>query len=306
MAHIFGPVPSRRLGLSLGVDLVRPKTCSFDCIYCQLGPTTCKRVKRGTFVPEESVLEELADFLSKGGEADYITLSGSGEPTLSTSTGRILAELKRMTEIPTAVLTNSSLFSLKSVRREVAQADLVVPSLDAATENAFRAVNRPHPSVVLGSVIEGLEEFSRAFEGENWLEVMLVRGFNDGEDEIRALADAISPIDPDRIQLNTVVRPPAESYAKPISESRMREISRALSAEVVSEFRGRQPEKGGEVEERVAAMVSRRPCTLQDICSSTGLHANEVLKYLRHLLEAGRITQTESDGERYYVAGRGF
>jgi wyosine [tRNA(Phe)-imidazoG37] synthetase (radical SAM superfamily) len=258
-------------------------------------------VERAQFVSEKAVMGELADFIESGGSADYITLSGSGEPTLSTSTGRVLRGISRMTNMPTAVLTNSSLLSLARVRRELATADLVVPSLDAATDDSFQAINRPHPAIKLSGLIGGLRQFSREHTGRIWLEVMIVRGHNDGEDELAALADAISEINPDRIQINTVVRPPAEPFAKAVDRPRLGEIAKYLSGEIISGFSGRGVGGRPGMKRRLVDLLGRRPCTLEDLVGATGIHRNEILKYLRELEEQGAIRVKTSGGERFFV-----
>ena len=174
MSYVFGPVPSRRLGRSLGVDLVPFKTCSYDCIYCQLGRTSCKTVERKQWVPLDDVLAELKEKLST--RPDYITLSGSGEPTLFWRTGELIDRIKAMTDVPVAVLTNGSLLWCKDVRDQLTNADLVIPSLDAGDQSMFRAVNRPHEDISFERMLDGLIAFRKAFGGQYWLEIMLLAG----------------------------------------------------------------------------------------------------------------------------------
>jgi wyosine [tRNA(Phe)-imidazoG37] synthetase (radical SAM superfamily) len=255
MSHLFGPVPSRRLGRSLGLDITPYKTCTFDCVYCQLGRTTNKTVQRREYIAKDSILHELRDFLAEGGaDTDYITFAGSGEPTLHSGIGEMINAIKTLTDIPVAVITNGSLLFREDVRDDLLNADLVLPSLDAATTSVFRAVNQPHESLSVDRIIEGLRMFREVFRGEFWLEVMFVRGVNDGTDEIAALSDAISVIDPDRVQLNTVVRPPCEE------------------------------EKRIEVRADILPLLERRPLTLDQIAGSLGMHRNEAAKYLRELI----------------------
>ncbi len=301
MDYLFGPVPSRRLGLSLGVDLVRPKTCSYDCIYCQLGPTTFRTITRDEYVPHSRVLEEIHSVLEEGLEPDYITLSGSGEPTLNSGAGDILDGVRSMTSIPTAVLTNSSLFTDKRVRGEIASADLVVPSLDAVSQQIFENVNRPHPSLRSDRIVAGLTEFAKEHEGDMWLEVMMVRGVNDSDEEIELINEAISIIEPDKVQVNTVVRPPSEEFAKALDLGELERISRSLGAEMIPDFQGMGRGYLENREEKMVEMISRRPCTVTDICFSLGLHANEVLKYLGRLRREGRIVTKTSQGRKYYA-----
>ena len=167
MGHLFGPVPSRRLGRSLGVDLIPPKTCPYDCIYCEVGPTTCQTGERFSY-QTEAIIEELADYLKDPGvKPDVITLAGSGEPTLNLGLGRIIREIKAMSQIPVAVLTNGALLYLPEVRRELAAADIVLPSLDSAREETYRAINRPLPELPLESLLEGLRAFRQEYRGRH-------------------------------------------------------------------------------------------------------------------------------------------
>ena len=177
--HLYGPVPSRRLGYSLGVDLLPFKTCSLSCIYCQLGNSPKKTIRRINPYSEKKILEEIKEFLKTGARVDFITFSGSGEPTLNKSIGWLIREIKKFTNIPVAVLTNSTLLSRAEVRKELAAVDVVVPSLDAATQRIFKKINRPHPSLRIEKIIEGLVKFRKEFKGQIWLEIMLVKGVND-------------------------------------------------------------------------------------------------------------------------------
>ena len=236
--HVFGPVPSRRLGRSLGVDLVPFKTCSYDCVYCQLGRTTCKTVERKEWVPLEEVVADIEQRLSA--EPDYITLSGSGEPTLFSRVGELIGRIKGMSDVPVAVLTNGSLLWREDVRDELRDADLVVPSLDAGNEAMFQRVNRPHESISFEAMLAGLIEFRRTFRGKVWLEVLLMDGYTASEAELSELAGCVKQIGPDRVQLNTVTRPPAEDFAVGVSRERLAEMASAFDppAEVIADFRG--------------------------------------------------------------------
>jgi len=304
MKYIFGPVPSRRLGISLGLDLTPYKTCSFDCVYCQLGRTTNKTLERKEYIPINDIYTELKDFIisNQNRPIDYITLSGSGEPTLNSGSGKLIKEIKELTEIPIAVLTNSSLIPDAKVRAELSQADLVIPSLDAATQSVFEKMNRPYEGLQVKTIIIGLQEFRKGFGGEIWLEIMLVEDFNDRERELKELSNAIKLIEPDRIQLNTVVRPPAEECAKPLSVDRINEVAEILNAEVIVEFDRKTIEAYEEdKEEMISSLLKRRPCTLSDISGSLGLHKNEVLKYIEVMNRDSRIKTEIRGGEKYFA-----
>jgi wyosine [tRNA(Phe)-imidazoG37] synthetase (radical SAM superfamily) len=236
MSYVFGPVPSRRLGRSLGVDVVPFKTCTYDCIYCQLGRTTCKTIERKEWVPLEDVVEEVKSRLSS--RPDYVTLSGSGEPTLFSRLGDLIDGIKSMTNVPVALLTNGSLLWQPEVRREVQDVDLLIPSLDAGDKARFRHINRPHEAISFKRLIDGLVASREACRGRYWLEVFLVAGYTDIEAEVKKLAQYAGLIKPDRIQINTVTRPPAESSAAGVSRERLAELSRLFvpPAEVVVDY----------------------------------------------------------------------
>jgi len=227
--YIFGPVPSRRLGRSLGVDLVPYKTCTFDCIYCDLGRTTNKTTSRQSFVSPEEIQKELELILSAlDKKPDFITLSGSGEPTLNNNIGQIIRGAKEITSIPIAVLTNSSLLSLKEVSDDLLEADLIVPSLDAITPTLFEYINRPHGSLRIEEIFSGIIQFRKQYWGQIWLEVLFCRGVNDNRDEIQKLKEVIDRIKPDKIQLNTPVRPPAEDFVFPLTLAQLENIRERL------------------------------------------------------------------------------
>ncbi len=302
-SHIYGPVPSRRLGFSLGIDIIPFKTCSFDCIYCQLGPTIKKTIKRRKYFPSSEILSQIKKVLNSGQRIDYITFSGSGEPTLNSAIGTLVREIKKITPVPVVVLTNSSLFTLKSLRKALKPSDLVIPSLDAATQEIFVKINRPHPSLKIKKIIEGLKEFRREFKGTIWLEIMLVKGVNDSPPHIKKLIKAISEINPDKIQLNTVIRPPAEKFALALNSKELKRIKNILGekCEIIAEFaKKKQVPPSEDLEEAIFSLIQRRPVTLTDISSSLGKHKNEIIKYLNFLLKEGKVKLVVHKGLRYY------
>jgi wyosine [tRNA(Phe)-imidazoG37] synthetase (radical SAM superfamily) len=289
---VYGPVPSRRLGFSLGVDILPYKTCSLDCIYCQLGPSGRTLNRRRAYFSVREILSQIRQALETAPRVDHITFSGSGEPTLNKNLGQIIRGVKKMTRIPVAVLTNGTLLTRQDVRAELQAADIVVPSLDAVPSSLFRKVNRPHSSLEAGRIIEGLVRFRKEFPGQIWLEVMLVKGVNDTPAHIRGLGKAAAAINPDRIQLNTVVRPPAEAFATPLSLRELHRIRKALGAkaEVVVAFDDkRRTRECGNLEEAIAAVVKRRPITARDLSASLGGRQAEIQNALNRLIEAGRV-----------------
>lgn len=302
--YVFGPVPSRRLGRSLGVDLVQFKTCPYDCVYCQLGRTTTKTVKRDAYVPTEDVLAELAAKLADKAECDYMTLSGSGEPTLHRDLDRIIAAIKAMTDTPVAVLTNGALLNDPDVRQALTRADLVMPSLDAGDEETFKTVNRPCPEVTFQSVVEGLNAFRREFSGSLALEILLVAGVNANETEARKMRRIIDEVGPDRVDVNTVSRPPADVDARPVDVATMVRVSNILgpTARIISAH-AFPPVGSGQVRrEHLLDILRRRPCSMDDLIESLGCHRWEVAKLLFALVQEGVIFSRCQNESVYYQA----
>ena len=232
MKYIYGPVKSRRLGLSLGISLTPYKICSFNCVYCQLGQTKEVTRERKEYVPTEGILNELNSWLENNSQEaknlNYITLSGSGEPTLNVKIGIIIAEIKKMTAIPVAIITNASLLNDELARQALLGANLIVPSLDAVTLRIFEKINRPQKDIKIEELINGLVNLKREFRGKIWLEVMLVRGINDDLRHIRKLKEIIDKINPDKIHLNSPVRTTAEPNILPVDTKKLVKIKDIL------------------------------------------------------------------------------
>lgn len=306
MKYLYGPVLSRRLGLSLGIDLVPKKVCTYNCIYCQLGRTTLRTLERKPYFPVEEVLEEARQVLRDAPEGiDYLTISGSGEPTLNSGIGELIRGLKEMSPIPVAVITNGSLLFMDEVKEALLEADLVVPSLDAVTQAVFETVNRPHPDLEISKVIQGIRDFRRAFEGKVWLEVLLCRGINDNPADIEALKGAIEEIDPDLVHLNTVWRPGAEDYAYPVPEERLRAIAERLGpkAVVVAPRGGKKgPSPQEDLERRVLRILQTRPQTLEDLSAALGVEEERVLRVLEGLSAKGKVASRLFNHRIYYEA----
>lgn len=303
--HIYGPVPSRRLGFSLGIDILPKKTCTLDCIYCQLGPTSDKTLQRKEYFSVEEILAQIKRKLSSEQRIDYLTFSGSGEPTLNTHLGKLIREIKKMTSLPVVVLTNGTLLSEKEVRTALKAADLVVPSLDAATQEIFEKINRPCPPLKIEEIIEGLQAFRQEYEGSLWLEIMLVKDVNDSPSHIQKLKEAADRIKPDKIQLNTVIRPPAEKSARALSPDELESIKKEFGerCEIIAEFDKKSFAASQEnLEEAILGLIQRRPVTISDISSSLGTHSNEVIKYLDFLLKDGKIRSVTHKGLKYFEA----
>lgn len=307
MRYLYGPVPSRRLGLSLGVDIVPFKVCTLDCVYCQLGKTTRKTTERAGYVSAQEVLAELRQKLARGLRADFITIGGSGEPTLNSHIGEIIDGIKEITDIPVAVLTNGTLLFRPDVRADCAKADVVLPSLDAGDKRAFEQVNCPHKDILIENLISGLCDFRNEFAGQIWLEVFLVEGLNTDARQIGEIKKAVERIRPDKVHLNTAVRPTAQADIKKVDIEKLEAIATNFggNCEVVADF---PPARYGEhIEskaEDVLSMLKRRPCSINDICSGLGIHRNEALKYVTALQKQGVINSFEKDGVTFFKSIR--
>ena len=222
--YLFGPVPSRRLGMSLGVDLVPHKVCSLNCVYCECGRTTNLTLERKEYIPYDGVVKEIAHYLEHNPAPDYITFSGSGEPTLNVRIGDVLHFIKTKSKTPVAVLTNGSLFYDKSVRAGLLESDVVLPSLDAAEDSAFRKINRPFYKLDIPEYIRGLIDFRKEYKGQIWLEVLIIPGLNDTKENLQALKEAFLQIQPEEIQLNTLDRPGAVENIRAATRKELQEI----------------------------------------------------------------------------------
>ena len=311
--HLFGPVPSRRLGMSLGVDLVPHKVCTFNCVYCECGQTTRLTVARDEYVAVDEVLEELAHYLAHHPHPDFFTLSGAGEPTLNSRLGEVLAFLRRRApEGRIAVITNGSLLDDPQVRAELAEVDVAMPSLDAASEAAFRRMDRPSPRVRLASLLAGLEAFRAEFRGEMWLEVVILPGYNDSAEDLRLLREALVRIRPDRIQLNTLDRPGTEAGLQPASREQLARIAADWGLDNVSVIASAPAaapaEEGYRADTGVAILetLARRPCTAEDLAHTLGRSAEDVVRQLAALEAEGRVTSTtQARGVFYRLPGNG-
>lgn len=301
--HLYGPVPSRRLGRSLGVDIVPHKVCSYDCIYCQLGRTTRLTSKPERLVVAADVIREIERWLEEGGNADYVTFAGSGEPTLNTDLGEMIRATKKLTDIPLAVITNGSLLGEAEIREAVSPVDVLLPSLDAGTERTWRKLNRPAPGIGFVEMTEGLVRAAQEFSGRFWLEIMLVEGINDSDAELCAMQEIVRRICPDKVQVNTVERPSRSGDARRVSDETLRRACEILgaSAEIITS-RTPAPTRDQQwcrVEEELIGLLSRRPCTIDDIVAASGRNIQEVTKHLQHLVQEGLIEQIGDTDPHY-------
>ena len=304
--HIFGPVLSRRLGISLGVDLVVHKVCSMDCVYCECGKTTNLTLDRTLVVEPAAVMEELDHFWANNDDPDYITFFGSGEPTLNSGLGKVIDHIKRKKPgIRVAVLTNSSLINDPDVRAALMKADRVIPSLDAARKAAFEKINRPHPGLEIEAVISGLEAFSARYEGELFLEVLILPGLNDTPEDLDALKSAVNRIRPDRVQINTLDRPGTCSDIRPASKEELDAVIRALGwpdTEIIAKVDNavQSQLKGLDLRHAILETIHRRPCTVQDLCQTTGAGKEDIEACIRGLVDEKRVIGHERERGIFY------
>jgi wyosine [tRNA(Phe)-imidazoG37] synthetase (radical SAM superfamily) len=308
MKYVFGPVPSRRLGRSLGIDPVPLKTCNYNCIYCQLGHTRRLERKRKAFFSVSAMLAETATALTHHGSAaiDWITFVGSGETTLFSRLGSLIRFVKSMTELPVAVITNGSLLYLPNVREELSAADAVLPSLDAGSASLFTRINRPHRDFSFDQQVEGLEEFRRIFQGHLWMEVMLLGGVNDSPDALQAIAAVLQRVEPDEIHIATPTRPPSEPWVElPSREGLERassifgDVARVLQTAEVDVMSGVDEN----ISDAVVTIVSRHPMR-EDELVQTLKHwsPGRVFEALANLAEGGIIRVIERHGKRFWCA----
>jgi wyosine [tRNA(Phe)-imidazoG37] synthetase (radical SAM superfamily) len=287
--------------MSLGIDLVPAKVCSLDCVYCEVGRTTKLTANRAEYVPLNGILEELNDFFIYNEDPDYITFSGSGEPTLNNRIKEVLQYVKsRKPSVPVAVLTNGTLCSDINVRQAIINADVVLPSLDAATDKVFTKINRPVPLLTAAKCIEGLTLFRQEYQGQMWLEVFILPGYNDDPYELAAIKNAILRIQPNKIQLNTLDRP---GTVPGLRSATREEVIRIIdfwdlpNVEIIASavLRKQIQSYKEDIESIILGTITRRPCTLKDLSIMLGLHGNEINKYLSTLEQEGKIYSTQEE-----------
>lgn len=304
--HLFGPVPSRRLGMSLGIDLIPKKVCSLNCVYCEVGKTTKLTLDRMEYVKYDQVIAELKQFMSNKPKIDYITFSGSGEPTLNNRIGDVLNFVKiNYPDIKTAVLTNGTLFFNQKLRTELLQADVILPSLDAASQEIFEKINRPNSNLKTENYIQGLIDLRTEYKGEIWLEIFLLKDYNDSKEELDLIKEALLKINPDSIQLNTLDRPGTVADLIPLSKNELQEIIDYWNLPKV-EIIASPPERTNiesyrdDVETAILETIARRPCTLDDLYNFLGIHINEINKYLGTLEANNKIGTVKLERGVFY------
>ncbi|HOR92541.1 MAG TPA: radical SAM protein [Spirochaetota bacterium] len=306
--YLFGPVPSRRLGISLGVDLIPHKTCTLNCIYCECGKTTKLTIERKEWVPINDVIDELKRYLNENPCPEYITFSGSGEPTLHTGIGIILDFLKEQHgTFKTAVLTNGTLLYMPQVREELLGADVVIPSLDAATQETFKKINMPHPSLNIQTIINGITEFKKIFKGKLILEIFIIPEINDNNNDLDALKHAILTIHPDEVQLNTLDRPGILSSIRAATMDELEHIIQYWQLPNVSIISSPSSHIDKvhtayryDIESAILETIARRPCTVNDIAQIININSDELNKYLDDLEAQRKITRVVQNRGIFY------
>ncbi len=314
MTYLFGPVLSRRLGLSLGVDLLPPqKVCSMDCVYCECGktPRESLTLERREWVPTDGVKKELEELLTREDfSVDFVTFSGNGEPTLHSKFGEIARFVKELRpDVKLALLTNSSTLHMEEVLKELEPFDLVSPSLDAVSEGVFKKVNHPARGLTVGLILKGLERLKETFKGEIWLETLFVRGINDTPEEVEKIGEWVHHLKPDRWQLNTVVRPPAYNV-KGLSEEELLKIAQRVgypNTDIVCYNYLSLPEMDGrkkleELEGRLLELVRRRPSPFGELVRALGVEDETLEELVDKLVREGKVRVVEHNGKRFLKA----
>ena len=304
--YLFGPVVSRRLGISLGIDLVPKKVCSLDCIYCEVGQTTELTLERKEYVKINKIKEEITHYFENNSNPDYITFSGFGEPTLNIGIAEIIHFIKQnKPAVPIALITNGTMFFDKNIRDTIKDADLVLPSLDAATEDVFQKINRPQKKLSIRKYIQGIIDFRKEFKGKIWLEIFILPGYNDNKNELLELKKAVLKIKPDSIQLNTLDRPGAIHKLRGATRNELQQIVDLWeldNVEIIAKYPENKTIKSSwtNAETTIIETISRRPCTLDDLAKILGMYPNDVNKYLDVLDADDKIETVEQARGTFY------
>lgn len=304
--YLFGPVPSRRLGMSLGIDLIPKKVCTLNCVYCEVGKTSKLTLDRKEYVKSSIIKEEITHYFNNNPDPDYITFSGSGEPTLNSHIDEIIQFIElTKPDIPLAVLTNGTLLFDKNVRKAIENVAVVLPSLDAATDLVFKRINRPHKGLSIEQYIEGLVDFRKTFKGKIWLEVFILPTYNDSKKELTALKNAICKINPDLVQLNTLDRPGTVKNLRGATREELQHIVDLWQLSNVEIIAASQERKNTlayreDTETAILETIARRPCTLDDLSKILGVHINEINKYLDVLSAENKIESVEQQRGIFY------
>lgn len=306
MEYVYGPVPSRRLGQSLGIDPIPLKTCNWNCVYCQLGRTVPLTNQRRAYVPAQQIIDEVDRALKEhpSGSIDWVTFVGSGEPTLHSRIGWMIREVKALTDLPVSVISNGSTLYLPEVRKALSRADAVLPSFDAGTPELYRKINRPHPEITFDRFRDGLIRFSRDYQGKLWVEVMLVQDLNDTEEALRDIARGLASVDLDEVHLSQPTRPPVETWVQPPTrEGLMR--ARAILGEVAHVL---HPAAGSfdlgqydSLTDVVVGIITRHPMRERELIATLEEWSpGQINETLDDLQDSGKAQTIERYGVRFW------
>lgn len=305
--YLFGPVPSRRLGMSLGVDLVPKKVCSLDCVYCEVGKTNALTTERSDYIPLKALKAELIDFFTGDNpDPDCITFSGYGEPTLNSETQAVIELIRHYRpNVNIAMITNGTLFSDPLVRQSLLQTDIVMPSLDAVTQKEFMRINRPARDIDLEACIKGLIDFRREYSGKIYLEIFVIPGYNDGVEHLAKMRDVLLKVNADKVQINTLDRPGTVERIRAATPEELQRVVELLDlpqVEVIAKVKLPQTVVSyrSDAAATIYETVSRRPCTLIDLQQILGLSAEQVKPHLEALMKAHKIEPVEQLRGTFY------
>ena len=308
MGLVFGPVPSRRLGRSLGINNIPPKECTYACVYCQLGNTIKLEVERRKFYSTEQIVKEVGDLISKvdsdSNKINFLTIVPDGEPTLDLNLGETIKALKQF-NIKIAVITNSSLLDNKKVRSDLLKADWVSVKVDAVTESIWRKIDRPHGRLNLQSILNGVKLFSEEYSNFFAVETMLVKGLNDSDDELRAISEFVKTLNPDKAYLSIPTRPPAEESVETPDEERLNKVfqiftSKGLNAELNTGYEGNEFSSTGNLGEDILNITAVHPMR-KDAVSELIKKDNGSWKDIEYLVDSGKLIKSEFEGNIFYL-----
>ncbi|MDY6905941.1 MAG: radical SAM protein [Thermodesulfobacteriota bacterium] len=301
--YIYGPVPSRRLGRSLGVDLIPCKICTYDCIYCQLQKKSSKTLKRESYRPVDIILSQLWKKLDQDVTPDCITLAGSGEPTLHRDIGAIIRRIQARTTIPVAVLTNGSLLWDPAVRDALMTADMVIPSLDAWSPELFETVNHPHPGIAFQTMYQGLVDFAEHYTGDMWLEVFIMDGINGSPADASHFLPMVQAINPGHLYINTAVRPATDPSVRRVPDTGIAQFYEILERPRQADVARPQSQKSQfsrDTVNEILAMTARRPVTITDIAAGLSIPESSATRHINDLLANNAVEMVEKDAMKYY------
>jgi wyosine [tRNA(Phe)-imidazoG37] synthetase (radical SAM superfamily) len=272
-------------------------------VYCEVGVTDKRGLARKEYLPANEILAEVKEVIAEYPNLDHITISGSGEPTLNSKIGDIIRGIKQMTKVPVAVLTNGTLLNLPEVRRDLMDADIVSPSLDAVSADIFEKVDRPNPKLRINAVIDGIKAFRQEYQGRMWIEILFVKGMNDHDEEVFKMKQVLDEIQPEKVHLNTVIRPPAYAIAQPVGENRLKEIQKILGnrSEIVGIFKETHKTQEHTIDEQaILALLKRRAMTVDQMTESLAMRKEEIIISLKQLTREKFIKSRVFNGEEYY------